>query len=241
MKRFIYSITAVLLAVLLLVGCSAAVESSQIDRSQAESVEESRFESVEESEIVIDESTTSEVEESVEDTFKDIKSFDTEFSEENVHYYDGYMAYTEILVVLNYMHPRFSYGSFPEYDNAKDDDWFVVGLSCSNEQLEIIKHIGGIEISDHPFLLDKSFVSKLEAAETKDEKQSLFREQFYSRFPGADYDKDPFPQAEYVYIGYFTKPMLLELCKAFDGTSVSYTFMPEIGNNECWFKNLRKS
>lgn len=232
MKRTLYSITAFLLASLLLVGCSAEAESSQIDRSQIESVEES--------EIVIDESTTSEAEESVEDTFKDIKSFDTEFSEENVHYYDGYMAYTEILVVLNYMHPRFSYGSFPEYDNAKDDDWFVVGLSCSNEQLEIIKHIGGIEISNHPFLLDKNFVSKLEAAETKDEKQSLFSEQFYSRFPGADYDKDPFPQAEYVYIGYFTKPMLLELRKAFDGTSVPYTFMPEIGNNECWFKNLRK-
>ena len=183
MKRILRSAIALLLVLVFFVGCSTNEESisESASKETSEDTDVTVSEVIEESsEVIINESSEPEAESSLEDKFAGIASFDTEFSEENVHYYDGYMAYTEILVVLNYMHPRFSYGSFPEYDNAKDDDWFVVGLSCSNEQLEIIKHIGGIEISDHPFLLDKSFVSKLEAAETKDEKQSLFREQFYS-------------------------------------------------------------
>ena len=65
-------------------------------------------------------------------------------------------------------------------------------------------------------------------------------ERYEEMFPNAEYGKDCFyAGTAYTYIGYFTKPMLREVDNASDAY-IPYTFMPEIGNNECWFKNLRK-
>lgn len=231
MKRIFRSAVALLLILTFLVGCSAN------EKAISEAI------GVESSEIIVDESSMPEAEESIEDKFAGIASFDTEFNEENVHYYDGYMTYWDIYVVREYMYRTYSRGSFDAYESAEDDDWFVVGLSCSDEQREIIEHIGAIEIPDHPFAQCDAWLKKIEAAKNEEERQELLKEQHLSYFPGSDYKNDPAAGlfVYFNYVGYFTKPMLQELSKAVDGTSLSYTFMPEVGNNECWFKTLRKS
>ena len=259
MKRILRSAIALLLVLVFFVGCTAnEAESSQIDTSQIESVEESsraesveessRVESVESSEIV-DESSTPEEEESVDDKFAGIASFDTEFNEDKVHYYDGYMDYTEKETGWPpFMEIRFSTDTFAAFESAEDDDWFVVALSLpfGRETLEyaefyqMLEHIGAIEIADHPFLGYKSFYNELTAAKTDAEKDTIRKARYEKMFPDAVYGNDPYFAGDpYTYIGYFTKPMLREADKASDDY-IPYTFMPEIGNNECWFKNLRK-
>ncbi len=259
MKRILRSAIALLLVLVFFVGCTAEVESGQIDTSQIESVEESsraesveessRVESVESSEIV-DESSTPEEEESVDDKFAGIASFDTEFNEDKVHYYDGYMDYTgKETTFPPFMEIRFSTDTFAAFESAEDDDWFVVALSLpfGRETLEyaefsqMLEHIGAIEIADHPFLGYKSFYNELTAAKTDAEKDTIRKARYEKMFPDAVYGNDPYFAGDpYTYIGYFTKPMLREADTASD-TYIHYTFMPEIGNNECWFKNLRKS
>ena len=260
MKRILRSAIALLLVLVFFVGCTAnEAENSQIDTSQIESVEESsraesveessRVESVESSEIV-DESSTPEEEESVDDKFAGIASFDTEFSEENVHYYDGYMDYTAKETTFPpFMEIRFSTDTFAAFESAEDDDWFVVALALpfGRETLEyaefsqMLEHIGAIEIADHPFLGYKSFYNELTAAKTDAEKDTIRKARYEKMFPDAVYGNDPYFAGDpYTYIGYFTKQMLREADTASD-TYILYTFMPEIGNNECWFKNLRKS
>lgn len=242
MKRSTYTFTALLLALTLLVGCAANAESKTA--SDTESIVASETISKEASNEVysseIEELT--EAESSTDGKFKDIASFTTEFNKENVHYYDGRMIYVDIMLARTSLYFRYSHtGKFEAYNNAADDDWFVVGLWCDDELREIINHIGAIEITDHPFLYDKSFEEKVNAAKTQSEKDLLLKEQYESRFPGADYEKDPNPYAEFGYIGYFTKPMIEELSEVVDGTGFPITFMPEIGNNECWFEKLRLS
>ena len=81
---------------------------------------------------------------------------------------------------------------------------------------------------------------KFDHAKTDAEKDAIKKKRYEEMFPNAEYGKDCFyVGAPYNYIGYFTKPMLREFDMATD-TYIPYTFMPEIGNNECWFKNLRK-
>ena len=250
MKRFISSITALLLASLLLVGCSAEVESSQIESveesSRVESVEESsRAESVESSEIIAEESSTPEAESSLEDKFAGIASFDTEFNEDKVIYYDEYMVYQ----VTNFLYPEglneehSKSRTFPAYQNASDDDWFVVALSCKDDVIEVAEHIGAIEIEDHPFSNLYDWYIEEKDMPSSDERKALYAERYALLFPGAKYEKDPNPRVYipyYNYVGYFTKPMLEEMYYTYFDTYIAYTLMPEIGNNECWFKNLRK-
>ena len=137
----------------------------------------------------------------------------------------------------------------PAYDTAEDDDWFVVALSLPfgretveyAEFYQMLEHIGAIEIADHPFLGFEDYHIALSEAKTDAEKDTIRKARYEKMFPDAVYGNDPyFAGGAYTYIGYFTKPMLREVDKASDDY-IPYTFMPEIGNNECWFKNLRKS
>jgi hypothetical protein len=133
--------------------------------------------------------------------------------------------------------------TFSAYQNASDDDWFVVAFVVNDDVLDVINHVGAIEIKDHPFSKLYDWYKKIEATKNTEERQALYREQYESLFPEAKYKKDPNPTIwihKYNYVGYFTKPMILELEKTYFDVHVPYTLMPEIGNNECWFKNLRK-
>ncbi|MBR5779601.1 MAG: hypothetical protein IKY21_03125, partial [Clostridia bacterium] len=247
------SAIALLLVLVFFVGCTANEESISESASNETSEDTSITvsEVIEESsEVIINESSEPEAESSLEDKFAGIASFDTEFNEDKVHYYDGYMDYTgKETTFPPFMEIRFSTDTFAAFESAEDDDWFVVALSLpfGRETLEyaefsqMLEHIGAIEIADHPFLGYKSFYNELTAAKTDAEKDTIRKARYEKMFPDAVYGNDPYFAGDpYTYIGYFTKPMLREADTASD-TYILYTFMPEIGNNECWFKNLRKS
>jgi hypothetical protein len=254
MKTILRSAIALLLGLVFFVGCTAdEVENSQAESSQASEVVSevvSEDVSVESSEVIINESSEPETESSLEDKFAGIASFDTEFNEDKVHYYDGYMDYTEKDTSWPpFMEIKFSTDTFAAFESAEDDDWFVVALSLPfgretpeyAEFSQMLEHIGAIEIADHPFLGYKSFYNELTEAKTDAEKDTIRKARYEKMFPDAVYGNDPyFAGGPYTYIGYFTKPMLREVDTASDDY-ILYTFMPEIGNNECWFKNLRKS
>ena len=253
MKRILRSAIALLLVLVFFVGCTANEESISESASNETSEDTSITvsEVIEESsEVIINESSEPEAESSLEDKFAGIASFDTEFNEDKVHYYDGYMDYTgKETTFPPFMEIRFSTDTFAAFESAEDDDWFVVALSLpfGRETLEyaefsqMLEHIGAIEIADHPFLGYKSFYNELTAAKTDAEKDTIRKARYEKMFPDAVYGNDPYFAGDpYTYIGYFTKPMLREADTASD-TYILYTFMPEIGNNECWFKNLRKS
>ena len=245
MKRILRSAIALLLVLVFFVGCTAnEVENSQAESNQVSEVI-SEAESIESSEIISEESSIPEAESSLEDKFAGISSFDTKFNAENVIYYDGYMGYPYSILMyfdgLDEVHSASK--TFSAYQNASDDDWFVVAFVVNDDVLDVINHIGAIEIPDHPFTRYKDWRAKIDAATNEEEKQALREEMILSYFPGADHKNHGgviglLPQ--YNYVGYFTKPMLLELDKVYFTLNVPYTFMPEIGNNECWFKNLSK-
>jgi hypothetical protein len=248
MKRILRSAIALLLVLVFFVGCTAnEAENSQASEAVSEVISEDV--SVESSEVIINESSEPEAESSLEDKFAGIASFDTEFSEENVHYYDGYMDYTEIDTSWPpFMEIRFSTDTFAAFESAEDDDWFVVALSLPfgretpeyAEFYQMLEHIGAIEIADHPFLGFEDYHIALSEAKTDADKDAIKKKRYEEMFPNAEYGKDCFyAGTAYTYIGYFTKPMLREVDNASDAY-IPYTFMPEIGNNECWFKNLRK-
>lgn len=249
MKRILRSAIALLLVLIFFVGCSANEESisESVSKETSEDASITVSEVIEESsEDIIEESSEPEAEESVEDKFAGIASFDTEFNAANVHYYDDYMTYEYHITLTSwFLYERHSHKKgFDAYENASDDDWFVVALSCNDDVIEVAEHIGAIEIPDHPFskLYERYKIIKYEVS--AEERQVLYEEQYSSLFPDANYQEDPDPIGLiplYTYVGYFTKSMLYELDRATNGTSSVYTFMPEIGNNECWFKNLRKS
>jgi hypothetical protein len=248
MKRILRSAIALLLVLVFFVGCTAnEVENSQAESSQASEVvseDVSEDVSVESSEVIITESSEPEAESSLEDKFAGIASFDTEFNEANVIYYDGDMVYpvTNFLYSDGLDEVHSVSNKFSAYQNAHDDDWFVVALDCKDDVIEVAEHIGAIEIEDHPFSKLYDWHKERMEITDKEEAQALFAEQYALLFPGAKYKKDPNPIGtipKYTYVGYFTKPMLEELGNTYFKGNIPYTFLPEIGNNECWFKNMR--
>jgi hypothetical protein len=244
MKRILRSAIALLLVLVFFVGCTAnEVENSQAESNQvSEAISEA--ESIESSEIISEESSIPEAESSLEDKFAGIASFDTEFNEANVIYYDGDMVYpvTNFLYSDGLDEVHSVSNKFSAYQNAHDDDWFVVALDCKDDVIEVAEHIGAIEIEDHPFSKLYDWHKERMEITDKEEAQALFAEQYALLFPGAKYKKDPNPIGtipKYTYVGYFTKPMLEELGNTYFKGNIPYTFLPEIGNNECWFKNMR--
>ena len=247
MKRILRSAIALLLVLVFFVGCTANEESISESASNETSEDTSITvsEVIEESsEVIINESSEPEAESSLEDKFAGIASFDTEFNEANVIYYDGDMVYqvTNFLYSDGLDEEHSVSNKFSAYQNAHDDDWFVVALSCKDDVIEVAEHIGAIEIEDHPFSKLYDWYKERTENPNKEEAQALYAEQYALLFPGAKYKKDPNPIGlipKYTYVGYFTKPMLEELGNTYFKGNIPYTFLPEIGNNECWFKNMR--
>ncbi|MBR5779593.1 MAG: hypothetical protein IKY21_03085, partial [Clostridia bacterium] len=241
------SAIALLLVLVFFVGCTANEESISESASNETSEDTSITvsEVIEESsEVIINESSEPEAESSLEDKFAGIASFDTEFNEANVIYYDGDMVYqvTNFLYSDGLDEEHSVSNKFSAYQNAHDDDWFVVALSCKDDVIEVAEHIGAIEIEDHPFSKLYDWYKERTENPNKEEAQALYAEQYALLFPGAKYKKDPNPIGlipKYTYVGYFTKPMLEELGNTYFKGNIPYTFLPEIGNNECWFKNMR--
>lgn len=230
MKKVSYYLFILLTISILLSGCST--ESAENDSS-----------------IIIDLNsiTTSQTEiGNVSDTsinyeVSSVTKVDVVFNEDKVHYYDGYMNYEEIMAVIPDFHVVYS-GQFDAYDNAQPDDWFVIGIhrpqeSISADELrEILDRVGALEIKDHPFL-EGDYYTKLANTKNDEEKASITTEKYSRMYPKLNLEENPepfIPPVLYEYVGYVTRPMIEELAKAFGEVSVSYTFMPEIGNHDSW-------
>lgn len=242
MKRFIYCFISALMAVTLLIGCSAdnnAITDKSDITSDLEDGNEFISSETEGTEASLSESAS-------DDRFSSVAKIDAEFNEEKVHYYDGFMIYEEITMAFPYLHCVYSVGEFGAYENAQPDDWFVIGIQASNEITSdelrtALEHIGAIEIKDHPFL-EGDFHNDIAAAKTDSEKKALYKAKHTLMYPNLDPETienmQPNLPVLYEYVGYLTRPMINELAKAVDGISVGYTFMPEPDNHDSWLKFL---